>query len=62
MESLAKETILTHMISNSLVSKKQYGFISGRSTVTQLLSYLDKCAIKMANGGVTDAIYLDFAK
>ena len=62
MESVVKETILGHMISNNLLSKKQYGFISGRSTVTQLLSYLDKCAATMAQGGVTDAIYLDFAK
>ena len=50
------------MISNNLLSKKQYGFISGRSTVTQLLNYLDRCATIMADGGVTDAIYLDFAK
>ena len=62
MESLVKKEILAHMISNNLLSKKQYGFISGRSTVTQLLNYLDKCAATMANGGVTDAIYLDFAK
>ena len=62
MESLVKEEVLTHMISNNLLSKKQYGFISGRSTVTQLLNYLDKCTATMANGGVTDSIYLDFAK
>ena len=62
MESLVKESILTHMISNNLLSKKQYGFISGRSTVTQLLNYLDRCATIMADGGVTDAIYFDFAK
>ena len=62
MECVVKEAILEHMISNNLLSKKQYGFISGRSTVTQLLNYLDKCAATMAQGGVTDAIYLDFAK
>ena len=62
MESLVKEAVLTHMISNDLLSKKQYGFISGRSTDTQLLNYLDKCISTVVNGGVTDAIYLDFAK
>ena len=50
------------MILNHLLSEKQYGFISGRSTVRQLLKYLDICVTTMANGGVTDTIYLDFAK
>ena len=62
MESLVKEVVLQHMILNHLLSEKQYGFISGRSTVTQLLKYLDICVTTMANGGVTDTIYLDFAK
>ena len=57
-----KEVVLQHMILNHLLSEKQYGFISGRSTVTQLLKYLDICVTTMANGGVTDTIYLDFAK
>ena len=34
MESLVKEVVLQHMILNHLLSEKQYGFISGRSTVT----------------------------
>ena len=62
MESLIKEHVLNHIIENNLISPKQFGFISGRSTVTQLLHYLDKCIDTMVNGGVTDAIYLDFAK
>ena len=32
------------------------------STITQLLTYMDTCSSQMANGEVTDAIYLDFAK
>lgn len=43
-------------------SSKQYGFISGRSTTTQLLTYLDKCITKIVDGGVVDSIYLDFSK
>ena len=62
MESIIKEFVMKHLFKNGLLSKKQYGFISGRSTVTQLLKYLDDCAETMANGGVTDTIYLDFAK
>ena len=62
MEKLVKDVILTHLIDNKLLSKKQFGFISGRSTVTQLLAYLDKCADIVANGGVVDSIYFDFSK
>ena len=62
MESLIKEHVINHIIENNLVSLKQFGFISGRSTVTQLLHYMDICIENMLRGGVTDSIYLDFAK
>ena len=62
MESIIKEAVMSYVLSNKLLSPKQYGFISGRSTVTQLLRYLDKCVETMVKGGVTDTIYLDFAK
>ena len=45
-----------------LLSKRQYGFITGRSTTTQLLYYLDQCTRITAEGGVVDSIYLDFSK
>ena len=62
METIVKEAIMNHVVSKKLISPKQYGFLSGRSTLTQLLRYLDSCVETMANGGVTDTIYLDFAK
>ena len=62
MESLVKEVIMNHLIDNKLLSKKQYGFISGRSTALQLMSYLDKCIEEIVNGNVIDTVYLDFAK
>jgi hypothetical protein len=42
METLVREEIIEHMKRNKLFSKKQFGFISGRSTVLQLLQVLDK--------------------
>ena len=62
METFVKNAIMSHMISNNLLSTKQFGFIGGRSTVTQLLNYLDKCIDKIVAGNVVDCIYLDFAK
>ena len=49
------------MVDNNLLSSKQFSFISGRSTVTQLVKYLDQCMDTMAKGGVVDTIYLNFA-
>ena len=62
MESCIRDEILLHLQVNNLLSTRQYGFLHGRSTVTQLLNYLDKCANVIADGGVVDSIYLDFAK
>ena len=47
---------------NNLLSSNQHGFISSRSTVTQLLNYLDKCAESIVDGKVVDTIYLHFEK
>ena len=49
-------------MNENLLSKKQHGFMSKRSTVTQLLCYLDKCADSISDGKVVDVIYFDFAK
>ena len=53
---------MQHLVSKGLLSSKQFGFIKGRSTVTQLLKFLDSCVETIVNGGVVDTIYLDFSK
>ena len=62
MEKLVRDELITHLQKEGLLSKKQYGFIRGRSTVTLLLYYLDECTRIIADGGVVDVIYLDFSK
>ena len=62
METQIREKIVLHLLEENLLSPKQYGFVTGRSTATQLLYYLDKCVSKIVDGGVVDAIYLDFSK
>ena len=61
LESFVKE-VLNHLLEKMLLSKKQYGFISGRSTTTQLLKFLAKCMNTVVNGSVVDTIYFDFKK
>ena len=47
---------------NGLFSQKQYGFISGRSTVLQLIKILDEWTSEMHKANYTDVIYMDFQK
>ena len=62
MEHLIREAIMKHLTEHKLLSPKQYGFVSGRSTTTQLLYFIDKCANFINEGNVVDTIYFDFAK
>ena len=62
MDVFLKQIIMPHLTNHNILSPKQHGFISGRSTTTQLLKYLDKCVEIIATGGVVDTIYLDFSK
>ena len=41
MESLVRDLVMDHFVSNNLLSDKQYGFVKGRSTVLQLLKLTD---------------------
>ena len=57
MKSFVKDSIMTHMRDENLLSSKQCGFITGRSIITPLLSHLDKCIDTIVSGGVVDTIY-----
>ena len=62
MEKLVKKSVMNHILDTGTLSTKQYGFINGRSTTTQLLKYFDECIDNVINGDVVDSIYLDYAK
>ena len=62
MEKLVRSRILNRMKSQNLFTKRQYGFISGRSTSLQLLEVLDKWTEALDNGHYVDCIYMDFQK
>ena len=50
MESFVKDSILTQIRTDNLLSSKQYGFTNGRSTTAQLSSYLDKSIDTILSG------------
>ena len=62
LESIIRDHIVQFFFSNNLFSKKQYGFIKGRSTVQQLLKVLDDWTEKLDNGGRIDVLYTDLEK
>lgn len=62
MEALIRESILEHMKNNNLFSYKQYGFISRRSTVLQLIKVQDVWTEALDEGKATDVVYCDFEK
>ena len=62
LESIIRDKLVKHMKDNNLFSVRQYGFIKGRSTVSQLLKILDKWTDYLENGGQIDAIYTDLEK
>ena len=62
MESIIRDAVVKHMTDNNLFSQYQFGFISGRSTVLQLLHVLNIWIDVLDQGGSLDAIYCDFMK
>ena len=49
---------MEHLLTNNLLSNKQYGFVQGRSTVLQLLNMLDKWTEVLESSGQLYVIYI----
>ena len=62
LESIIRDNIVKHMNDNQLFSQKQFGFLSKRSTVLQLIRVLDIWSEILDQGGSLDVIYMDFMK
>ena len=61
-ERVLKKNILTHLIKNNLINEKQYGFVPGRSTQSQLLAHYKDIYEAMEEGVRVDTVFLDFSK
>ena len=62
LESLIRDHIMSYFLSNKLFSAKQFGFITCRSTMLQLLNLIDQWTKYLEDGGQIDVIYTDFEK
>ena len=62
-ERIVRKVMVRYIEDNEILSKKQHGFRSGRSCLTQMLSHFDDILFGFTNYGFdTDSIYLDYAK
>ena len=59
---MVRTEVLTHLLTNNVLSTRQFGFINGRSTTLQLLHFLDLCTQSIVQGNVVDTIYFYFKK
>ena len=62
LESLLRNKIIEHLKRNELLSKRQYGFVSGCSAVLQMLNVLDEWTETLDQSKEIDCIYFDFKK
>ena len=54
--------MLDHLRTHGLISKQQHGFLSKRSTATNLIESLIDWTINFENGSQENVAYVDFAK
>ena len=61
MESLIRDTILSHLTDKDLLSTEQHGFVPRRSCMSNLLVTLEDITMNLDNGSGVDVIYLDYS-
>ena len=62
MEHIIASSLMEHLDSSGILSKRQHGFRRMRSCETQLLEFVDEILGLMEGGGQVDILIMDFAK
>ena len=62
LEHIISKQLICYLKSNNLLTKYQYGFISGKSTKLQLTKCLKFWYNELSSTKCVDIIYIDFAK
>ena len=61
-EGIVRDFLNAHLVENKLLSNNQFGFCTGRSCISQLLSTINDWMLELDNGVPVDSIYLDLQK
>ena len=62
MESIIRDTIVNHLLDNTLINDSQHGFMKNKSCATNLLEFLEVVTSEADRGSPMDIVYLDFSK
>lgn len=62
LERMLVYEMRTHLWSNHLVAPQQFGFLDGRSTISQMVEYVSFISSELGAKRIVDSIYLDVAK
>ena len=62
LEGFVRQALYSHLIENSLLSERQFGFCKGRSCLTQLLVTIHEWMSYLDQNIPVDVAYLDFRK
>jgi len=62
MERILREAIMDHLQKNNLILPTQHGFLPKKSTVSNLIEYLEEITSMLDAGLPVDAVYIDYAK
>ena len=62
MESCIKDELMSYLLKHKFISRKPHGFLSKRSTCTQLLECVHDWSLSMHSRKKTDVVYIDFAR
>ena len=62
MKLIIRDSMLSFLLSNNLITSAQHGFLPGKSTTTNLVETLNDFTISLDAGLNVDCIYLDFSK
>src|SRR6267154_2545604 len=62
LESIIKDSIVTHLDKYNLIKRSQHGFTRGKSCLKNLLDFFEVITKELDEGNNVDLIYLDFSK
>lgn len=62
LESILRDEIMTHLLTNNLICSSQHGFMEKKSCLTNLLPCMEEITSILDEGESVDVLYLDFAK
>ena len=62
MESIVRDHMLDYITRHRLLNPSQHGFLPGRSTVTQMLYFIEFVVSSLDAGDSLDCVFLDFRK